>query len=412
MSKEGIEAARSWLNEESEDLYEYSSGVAELEFLVNYDEEYSNAEVGVCTIDYSLPFYRHTEFDESEKEKERESDKRIVRYSLYCSSIIEYLSIYCIFEALSPRANEKVLVNELERKPQYQREGILESCGIIDDEDLKGEFKKVRKTRNEMAHSQDHRYEFEHYDDLNRYISDSRKVISFLVENLYGESLDEIIDRLKPCFTTPTTPNVERWPTAQLVSTYSHIHTELESTVAEEGGYVELRKEMIEYLEKHIKERGYDPENAYEIGSFVYSPSGYYYVSRIGGGIDLFETEEYRISVSENYIQVAGEISINRVEFERITNRDTKDCSWYIVVFIGSDAVRIYPKDDNLTLRKVSANNKLVPDIEYEMATSGVFEVSVGVYIDLGTRVYAMIREQKEVSIDSNRTLYHRILEE
>ncbi|WP_162147996.1 hypothetical protein [Halalkalicoccus jeotgali] len=368
--------------------------------------------MGICTIDYSLPFYRHTEFDESEKEKERESDKRIVRYSLYGSSIIEYLSIYCIFESLSPQANEKVLINELERKSQYQREGILGNCSIIDNEDLKGEFKKVRKTRNEMAHSQDHRYEFEHYDDLNRYISDSRKVISFLVENLYGASLDEIISRLKPCFTTPTTSNVEKWPTAQLVSTYSDIHTELESTVAEEGGFVELREKMIEYLEEHIRERGYDPENAYEIGSFVYSPSGYYYVSRVGGGVNLFETEEYRILASGNHIQVTGEISINRVEFERITNRDINDCSWYIVVFIGSDAVRIYPKDDNLTLRKVSTNNKLAPNIEYEMATSGVFEVSVGVYIDLDTRVYAMIREQKEVSIDSNRALYYRILEE
>lgn len=406
MEHDRIQAANQFLDESSPTLSRYFTGLEELEFLLDYDELYRDTRTAVQTWDTA------DNFSATEIKKGRNARRLFSQCVIVSSTVVEYLSSVLLFQQFKPRDNPETLSKLIEDENQHSREQLLSDIGILQGA-LKDRVNRIRGTRNDFAHNVRRPLDLQRWDHPLNYLSAVWEVISFLTEEVYGKPLDTIAEQVRQGFTNGRSTEIDDWTTAQIVDRYVMITQDLfRSKQRGEWNQDEISEHQENLLfeagalEQVLEDRGFDPNEALEMGrpQRFQLEKNVTQCQGIGGPLHVVDTSIPEETIQFQPTEFQATFAIGDRVKERVGWFDSDTIKWYSILFVDDLVVAVYPTDvDGIVSPKTATiNDELEVSFEYTFNDWSDHTVSIGTQVETDDGVLVTRTDPKSVHVESD----------
>lgn len=415
MSQENIRAARSVLQGDTKDLYEYSTGIQELQNLVDYGELHNEAVTAVRTWRDGWAFFS------PDRDTEHEQARRaFTHYIISANLLVEYLSVHLLARAFNPAAHEDALPGPLKNMAQHDREDLLVQFEVINDNmcDL---LSDLRHKRNAVGHQPEESRNLAVQERPIEQLTKAHEGVSILIEELYGGAIEEIGEVVQRCFNPPTNPNITEWTTGQLVLYYCRAEYGLVRKYSpldlDEGDDrldrfhddIETRLEELDMLEDELRRRGYNPDTALDSKVLPSEPSKDITKEQPGGGslVDIENTKIPHEGFVDNIIEFAITVSLTPDPTSPYIDVSAEEVEWYGLLMIDERVRDTSPTDENGEREPVNTpiEDDITIEFDYCFQRSGTYEVLLAVHIETEEQVITAQTEEQSVHISSRESV-------
>lgn len=416
MELKQIDAATHLLNEDATTLSQYFDGLDELEFLLNYDELYQDTRIAVQTWDTA------NNFSATAIEKGRDARRLITQCVIVSSTIIEYLSSISLFQRFVLEETRHApaefiqdgIAEFIEEENQYARENLLDKSGVTTGR-IEDKMNRIRGTRNKVAHNLQEPLSLKNHDHPFHYLSDVREVISFLVENVYGKPLDEAVKTVHDSFVNGRSTNIADWTTAQVVDRYVMITHDLVRRQErgewdwDDESIPESKQDLLaeaEALEEVLVERGFNPEEALNLGRpqrFDLEKN----VTQVQGErgplhiVEAFIPEE---TVQFQSTEFNATFAFSDTVNEQVNWFDADNVEWYAILFVDDSVVAVDPADEMGVVSPTSASieEQLEVSFEHTFDDWDDHTVSIGAQAEIDAGALVTKTDPVDVHVESD----------
>lgn len=391
-----VQHAISVLNEDADDTEEFISGFSDLEYLYNYDEMYSDTLRLARTWKHGKPIHQYRQ-DTKLSQLYWDVHRTFTQFTISTHTAIEFLTTNLLASSMEPDEKE-LAIESVEQLNQHRREQILTKEDIISGK-ISERLSQFRGKRNTFAHEWGTQFELGEHTEPIEHVQEGRELVEILVEQVYNNSLSEIISFIEGCYGEPESENIRDWTTFQVMRRYIQEYSWFYQIDGNIPGTKDERN--IKNLEIVLQDRGFKPERVRERG--LYTQRG---VSRKGHVpasqrvVTRYE-EEIPQTVTQNQEEIF-EIEFDvRDKIQLPADDRIQQLELYSILLMDDLVVDKAPEKES---RTVETGETVRMSMSHQFETFGEVEAKIGVVFTTKNNYSTLIINNKITIVKEDLT--------